>query len=161
MFPAQLPNFYYSIKDELLDFTNAIRMLYCSSFLPQAWHKFSWIILRRAMEEIICMMKKKKQKKKRGERREEQPTSSLTLHYPSAESLSCLLWTVSLEQMFNAAVSNVTLIHSALMATAIITERLFYLLYFKHQPSRLFTFPWRSLSNLRSDEILLLRQKHS
>lgn len=122
-----------------------------SSFLLQSWHKSRWMILRKAMDKIIHMMKK------RGGGRSSQRVC-LTLHYPPAESLSSQPWTVALEQTFRAAVSNAALIHTALMGTAIITKRLLYLLYFKHQPSSFFTFPWRSLSNLRWDEMLLTWQ---
>lgn len=50
---------------------------------------------------------------------------------------------------------NATLIHIALMVAAVITERLFCVLYIKYQ---LFHFPQRSLSNLRRDEMMLLNK---
>lgn len=50
---------------------------------------------------------------------------------------------------------NATLIHIVLMVAAVITERLFCVLYIKYQ---LFHFPQRSLSNLRRDEMMLLNK---
>lgn len=49
---------------------------------------------------------------------------------------------------------NAALIQMALMVTAVITERLFCVLYIKYQP---FHFP-QSLSNLRWDEMMLLNK---